>query len=228
AGTCRGNRTWRSPAAARRSAPATSSSATTPAHWSSRRRWPRNSSTPRPNRSCGRSSSPNGSATAPASRDCTPSANSGRNPSSNGGATAPRATVTTVADDTRPGASKSTRAYETIKSRITDGAYGPGHRLVLGQLARELEVSPVPIREAIRLLEAEGFVEFERNVGAQVSAINPVEYSHTMETLAVVEGAATGLAAPHLTTETIDHAAELNDRLRISLRDFDPVGYTKL
>ena len=133
-----------------------------------------------------------------------------------------------MADDARTGSSKSQRAYETIKTRITEGAYGPGHRLVLGHLARELEVSPVPIREAIRLLEAEGFVEFERNVGAQVSAINPVEYSHTMETLAVVEGAATGLAAPYLTTETIDHAAELNNRLRTSLRDFDPVGYTKL
>lgn len=124
--------------------------------------------------------------------------------------------------------SKSQRAYQTIKSRITDGAYGPGYRLVLGQLARELEVSPVPIREAIRLLEAEGFVEFERNVGAQVSAINPVEYSHTMETLAIVEGAATGLAAPHITAETLNKATEINDRMRTSLRDFDPLRFTRL
>lgn len=124
--------------------------------------------------------------------------------------------------------SKSQRAYETIKSRITGGDYGPGYRLVLGQLARELEVSPVPIREAIRLLEAEGFVEFERNVGAQVSAINPVEYSHTMQSLAIVEGAATALAAPNLTAEDLDRASSLNERMRTSLRDFDPVGFTKL
>lgn len=136
--------------------------------------------------------------------------------------------VATVADPTAAKPSKSQHAYETIKSRITGGEYGPGYRLVLGQLARELEVSPVPIREAIRLLEAEGFVEFERNVGAQVSAINPVEYSHTMETLAVVEGAATGLAAPHLTAETIEHATDINNRMRTSLRNFDPIGYTKL
>lgn len=124
--------------------------------------------------------------------------------------------------------SKSQRAYQTIKSRITEGDYGPGYRLVLGQLARELEVSAVPIREAIRMLEAEGFVEFERNVGAQVAAINPVEYSHTMETLAIVEGAATGLAAPHISAELVEKAAEINDRMRTSLRDFDPLGFTKL
>lgn len=123
---------------------------------------------------------------------------------------------------------KSQRAYQTIKTRIADGEYGPGYRLVLGQLARELEVSAVPVREAIRKLEAEGFVEFERNVGAQVAAINPVEYSHTMETLAIVEGAATGLAAPHITTDAIERATEVNERMRTSLREFDPKGFTRL
>lgn len=124
--------------------------------------------------------------------------------------------------------SKSQHAYHTIKSRIIDGEYGPGYRLVLGQLARELEVSVVPIREAIRLLEAEGFVEFERNVGAQVAGINPVEYAHTMEALAIAEGAATGLAAPHVTDEALEAARRINERMRDSLRDFDPRGFTRL
>ncbi|MGH3439222.1 MAG: GntR family transcriptional regulator [Sciscionella sp.] len=124
--------------------------------------------------------------------------------------------------------SKSQRAYQVIKSRITDGSYGPGYRLVLGTLAKELCVSAVPVREAVRMLEAEGFVEFERNVGAQVTAINPTEYLHTMQTLAVVEGAATGLAAPHVTEETIDTATAINERLRASLRDFDPRTFTRL
>lgn len=127
---------------------------------------------------------------------------------------------------TRP--SKSQRAYELIKSRIAAGRYGPGYRLVLGTLARELEVSTVPVREAVRMLEAEGFVEFERNVGAQVAAINPVEYQHTMQTLAIVEGAATGLAAAEIAPETIDAAHEINERMRSSLRDFDPVAFTEL
>lgn len=126
------------------------------------------------------------------------------------------------------GVSKSQYAYRVIKSRITGGSYGPGHRLVLGTLAKEFQVSTVPIREAIRLLEAEGFVHFEHNVGATVAAIDPVEYQHTMQMLAIVEGAATALAAPHIPEQALAKAAELNQRLRASLRDFDPVTFTRL
>ncbi|MBB4929581.1 DNA-binding GntR family transcriptional regulator [Lipingzhangella halophila] len=126
------------------------------------------------------------------------------------------------------GLSKSQRAYAVIKERITEGTYGPGYRLVLGQLARELDVSQVPVREAIRLLEAEGLVSFERNVGARVSAIDPTEYQHTMQTMAIVEGAATALAAPHIGAGELDRARELNERMRDSLRDFTPVEFTQL
>ena len=52
--------------------------------------------------------------------------------------------------------SKSERAYILIKTKITDGTFGPGFRLVLGAIAKELDVSVVPVREAIRRLEAEG------------------------------------------------------------------------
>ena len=45
-------------------------------------------------------------------------------------------------------------------------------RLVLSSIAEELGFSVVPVREAIRRLEAEGLVTFERNVGATVAAID--------------------------------------------------------
>lgn len=124
--------------------------------------------------------------------------------------------------------SKAQRTYEVIRSRIADGTYRPGHRLVLGSLAKELEVSPVPVREAVRLLQAEGLVHFERNVGATVAAIDPVEYQHTMQMLAIVEGAATALAAPHLSADDVERAVEINDRMRALLARFDPVAFTRL
>ncbi|MFE0019727.1 GntR family transcriptional regulator [Amycolatopsis sp. NPDC059021] len=126
------------------------------------------------------------------------------------------------------GTSKSQRAYQVIKARITDGDYGPGHRLVLGSLAKDLAVSPVPVREAIRLLEAEGLVRYVHNVGATVTAIDPVEYRHTMQVLAIVEGAATALAAPHVTAAGLAKAAGLNERMRDCLTEFDPVTFTRL
>jgi outer membrane cobalamin receptor len=62
---------------------------------------------------------------------------------------------------------------------------------VLAKIAEDLGVSVVPVREAIRRLEAEGLVKFERNVGATVAGIDPTEYLYTMQTLSIVEGAAT-------------------------------------
>ena len=60
-------------------------------------------------------------------------------------------------------ASKSEQAYAAVKARIVDGSYSPGYRLVLAKIAEDLGVSVVPVREAIRRLEAEGLVKFERN-----------------------------------------------------------------
>ncbi|GAA2043547.1 GntR family transcriptional regulator [Agromyces tropicus] len=124
--------------------------------------------------------------------------------------------------------SKSQRAYRFIRERIDDGRYVPGYRLVLAQIAAELDVSVVPVREAIRRLEAEGLVTFERNVGAQVALIKETEYLHTMQTLALVEGYATAIAAPYLTPEQLDRARAVNAEMRRTLDDFDPHRFTEL
>ncbi len=124
--------------------------------------------------------------------------------------------------------SKSERAYRLIRSRIDSGQYVPGYRLVLAPIAAELDMSVVPVREAIRRLEAEQLVTFERNVGAQVSLIKETEYLHTMQTLALVEGAATALAAPHITAEQIARARAINATMSESLTAFDPQRFTEL
>ncbi|GAB3618359.1 GntR family transcriptional regulator [Okibacterium endophyticum] len=124
--------------------------------------------------------------------------------------------------------SKSQRAYSYIRERIDDGRFVPGYRLVLGQIAGELDISAVPVREAIRRLEAEGLVTFERNVGAQVALLQETEYLFTMQTLALVEGAATSMSAPYLTPGHLTRAREINERMRRSLNDFDPHTFTEL
>jgi DNA-binding GntR family transcriptional regulator len=129
-----------------------------------------------------------------------------------------------------PGAptSKADHAYETILRSITDGEYEPGERLVIERLARELGVSVVPVREAIRRLEADGYVTFTRNIGATVTAIDLDRYPETIEAVAAIEGVALGLAAPHLTATDLRRAREVNDRLRESLVKFDPAQFTRL
>ena len=84
--------------------------------------------------------------------------------------------------------SKSELAYQAILEGIQQARFAPGSRLVLAQLAAELGMSVVPVREAVRMLQQDGLVAYQRNVGATVVGIDPVEYRNTMETLALVEG----------------------------------------
>lgn len=124
--------------------------------------------------------------------------------------------------------SKSQLAYAFIRERIEDGRYVSGYRLVLGQIAGELDISVVPVREAIRRLEAEGLVTFEKNVGAQVAMLKDAEYSYTMETLALVEGAATQMSAPFITADHLERARAVNTAMIDCLDNFIPHRFTQL
>jgi DNA-binding GntR family transcriptional regulator len=124
--------------------------------------------------------------------------------------------------------SKSQLAYAWIKTNIANGTYVSGYRLVLGTIAKELGVSVVPVREAIRLLESEGLVTFERNVGAQVALLDEDEYVNTMQTLSIVEGAATALSARKIGAGELARARDLNDRMKSTLSDFQPHRFTDL
>lgn len=124
--------------------------------------------------------------------------------------------------------SKADRAYRAILTGIQQGRFAPGSRLVLAQLATELDMSVVPVREAVRRLQHDDLVSYERNVGATVVGVNPQEYQYTMETLALVEGFSTAQCAPLVTAEELQRAREINARMRALLDDFDPVEFTAL
>jgi DNA-binding GntR family transcriptional regulator len=115
--------------------------------------------------------------------------------------------------------SKHEAAYRTLRQRILEGQYGPGYRLVLSGLARDLDVSPVPIREAIRRLEAEGLVTFERNVGARVATLTDDAWEELVEMLALLDGYAVRQAQPMLTPEVLAEAEQINAALRRQLTD---------
>ncbi|MEV6912748.1 GntR family transcriptional regulator [Amycolatopsis sp. NPDC051071] len=124
--------------------------------------------------------------------------------------------------------SKSQIAYQWIKARIGDGTFSPGYRLVFGQIAQELGFSTVPVREAVRRLEAEGLVTYEHNIGAQVAMADESDYQNTMQTLALVEGYAAALAAPSLPAKALDEAKGLNAELTACLDNFEPSRFTAL
>jgi DNA-binding GntR family transcriptional regulator len=123
---------------------------------------------------------------------------------------------------------KHEQAYSIIRERIFNGTYVSGYRLVIDALARELGISPVPIREAIRRLEAEGWVEYRPNAGAQVAAVDASKYEEEMTALALLEGYATALAAPHLDTEDVQHLREINAGMYHALQSADIPTFSRL
>lgn len=126
--------------------------------------------------------------------------------------------------------SKSQLAYDKVLQGIHDGTYEPGQRLVLETIGSELGVSVVPVREAIRRLEAEGLVTFERNVGARVARIDPEEFFVTVEALSYIEGAAISLGVHLVTEEAIASAREINARMREMAESdhLEPQEFSKL
>lgn len=90
---------------------------------------------------------------------------------------------------------KQEYAYEAIKDHITSGELLPGQRIVVNRLAHEIGTSAIPIREALLRLEGEGLVTITPHVGAVVALITGQRIEMTLESLAVMEGYATRLAA---------------------------------
>lgn len=123
---------------------------------------------------------------------------------------------------------KTDAAYALLKGRILDHTYVPGYRIVVDQLARETRISAVPWREAIRRLEAEGWLEIVRNVGARVATFDTDAYAQTLEVLARLEGYATAIAQPRLTAAEIAAARAINDQMLEALEGFDPARFSAL
>lgn len=117
--------------------------------------------------------------------------------------------------------SKQQYAYKVIKSRILDGRYPPGYRIVIDQLARELQTSAIPVREAIRNLETDGLIHFKPYSGAVVTPFNEKEYLETLSVLAVLEGHATAISAQHFPRHKITDLIAINNRMKESLDEFD-------
>ncbi|MGD9527635.1 GntR family transcriptional regulator [Pseudonocardia sp.] len=93
---------------------------------------------------------------------------------------------------------------EEILTRILDGDYAPGERIVESRLMKEYGVSQAPIREALRDLEAMRFVESEAHRGVRVRSVTEKEIGEMYPVRAALEETAGRLAAPLVTDAVLD------------------------
>jgi len=103
----------------------------------------------------------------------------------------------------------SDQVKEILLKRILDGEYSPGDRLVEMHIAQEFEISQAPVREALRELEALGFVESEPYRGTRVRAVTKSELTEIYPVRAALEEVAARAAAVHLAGNVEALEAEL-------------------
>ena len=122
------------------------------------------------------------------------------------------------------GQRKSTMRREIrtyIQRQIAQGVYRPGDRIVETQLAREMNVSQAPVREALLELQKDGYVSFSRGKGVQVVPVSDRDARDILETRMYIECINAKLAANRAAQRDLQAMRESLDRLRdqLSTRD---------
>ncbi|MGW0480788.1 GntR family transcriptional regulator [Nonomuraea sp. NPDC003214] len=101
-----------------------------------------------------------------------------------------------------------------LRRRIVSGEFGQGERLVEDRLAALLGVSRNPVRESIRVLAAEGFVQVVPRCGATVATLSAEEGDELFDVRMAVEGLAARLAARKRTPASAERLRRVLEEAR--------------
>ena len=99
--------------------------------------------------------------------------------------------------------------YRTLRDAIVKCELSPGERLVIDDLARRLEVSAIPVREALHLLQSEGLVVLVPHVGATVATLSRESIAEVFTVMEGLEIVATRAAAERATAEDLAALEEM-------------------
>lgn len=111
---------------------------------------------------------------------------------------------------------------------IIEGALPPGMRLNERALCDRLQVSRTPLREAFRLLSADGLIEIQPNRGAQVVALSREDVVESFEVMGALEALSGQLACERITPEEVTEIRALTFEMQASHSRRDLPSYYQL
>jgi DNA-binding GntR family transcriptional regulator len=103
---------------------------------------------------------------------------------------------------------------QRLRALIVEGGIAPGQKLNERELAQRLQVSRTPLREALKLLTAEGLVEHLPNRGAIVVRLSATDVAHAFEVMAALEGLSGELACARIGDAEVAELQALNYEMR--------------
>lgn len=101
------------------------------------------------------------------------------------------------------------RVRDALRRELMSGAIAPGRPLRQDELAARYGTSRIPVREALRQLEAEGLVTFHANRGAVVTLLSLDEVLEMLDIRIALECRALRLAIPNMADEDFEAAAAI-------------------
>jgi len=126
---------------------------------------------------------------------------------------------------------KAEKAYQLIRDSILSGELPPRSKIVISRVASQFGISNIPVREALKQLEAEGLVEIIPHTGAQVAAFDAKLLRELYPLRILLEGYAARLSAERSTPadikrfrkhiKTIDKAIRAGDLTNIGRLNHD-------
>ena len=105
------------------------------------------------------------------------------------------------------------RVADHLRDLVVRGRLKPGERIVERRLCAGLDVSRTPMREALKLLRADGLVEISRNRGARVAPYDPEDALRLFEVIGALEGAAAERLAGALDEATLTGLEALHSEM---------------
>lgn len=118
------------------------------------------------------------------------------------------------------------RVYSALREDILNGRYTPGESLIELKIAKELNVSRTPVREAIRQLELEGLVESIPNKGVTVKGITKKDMEDIYRIRRVLEGLAARWSVEQITDAELKRLQEVYELMEFytSKDDIDQIA----
>jgi DNA-binding GntR family transcriptional regulator len=107
----------------------------------------------------------------------------------------------------------SQRVAEYLRDAILGGDLAPGQRVRQAMVAERFGASRLPVREALRMLEAEGLIENEANKGARVPLLDMQEVDIIYQMRERLEPLALSQSIPHLTDEDVGRLGRIQDTI---------------
>jgi DNA-binding GntR family transcriptional regulator len=115
-----------------------------------------------------------------------------------------------------------------LRTMLVEGHLAPGAKLNERELSDLLKVSRTPLREAIKLLAAEGLVDLLPNRGAVAVKLSEADVMHTFELLAHLEGLSGELAAQRISDDELAELRALHYEMMACFARRDLSGYYRI